>query len=111
MKRIFLLFIFAVLFLSFTACGAPTLVNSAKKLEIGMTKKEVIDIMGNDYTTLAARQTPEGALETIKFGFNYIYIVSFMDGKLVEWVYEENFSNQRSQTGNQHNHRNGNPNP
>jgi len=109
MKRTLLTFLFAVtLTLAFTSCGSSSLVNKAKKLEIGMTKQEVVNIMGNDYITIAARQTPEGALETVKYGTYYLYIISFMDGKLVEWVYEEFIPNQQQQP--QH-HRNGNPNP
>jgi hypothetical protein len=108
MKRTFLLSLFAVILMfTFSACGSSSLVNKAKKLEIGMTKQDVVNIMGNGYTTLAARQTPEGALETIRYEniMEFPYIISFLDGKLVEWYIDE------PKTQPPHHHRNGNPHP
>ena len=80
-----------LLFLLFSACG--TLNNTsdrAKKLELGMTKKEVINIMGKGYRIVSASQTPEGALETLRYesSVDYDYMINLLNGKLVEW-YEE----------------------
>lgn len=110
-KTLLSILLAVTLILSFTACSSSLMVNKVKKLEIGMTKKEVINTMGKDYTTLAARQTPDGALETIRYESitpypnDYSYIISFLDGKLVEWHIDE------PRQGNQHQHRSGNPNP
>lgn len=91
----------------FAACGSSSLTNKARNLEIGMTKKEVINVMGKGFTTLAARQTPEGALETIRYEniVEYPYIISFLDGKLVEWYVDE--PRPENQHQHQHHHRNG----
>jgi len=91
MKSLFSFLLIAVLALSLYSCGASSLAGKARNLQIGMTKKEVVNIMGNGFTTLAARQTPEGALETIRYEnvMEHPYIISFMDGKLVEWYIDE----------------------
>ena len=91
LKHLFSFLLIAALTLSFSSCGSSSLAGKAKKLEIGMTKKDAVNVMGKDYTTLAARQTPEGALETIRYENveERPYIISFLNGKLVEWHIEK----------------------
>jgi hypothetical protein len=77
----------------FSSCGVTGSMNMGRKIknvEIGMTKKEVIDILGNTYEVMAARDTPDGTLEVLRYsGFwGHTYIVNFVDGKLVEWFVE-----------------------
>ncbi len=81
-----------LLILAFTACGTSGLINKAKKLQLGMTRQEATALLGNDYRVVAARQTPEGDLEVLRYGPGLmdtsIYMLNFIDGRLVEW-YEE----------------------
>lgn len=78
----------------FYSCGTTMNMGSKlKKIEIGMTKQEVINILGNTYDVVAARDTPDGTLEILRYtgmtidGY-YPYLVNFLDGKLVEWFME-----------------------
>ncbi|HCO66484.1 MAG TPA: hypothetical protein DIT04_01835 [Dysgonomonas sp.] len=78
---------------SFSSCGTTNLGSKLKRIEIGMTKREVIDILGNTYDVIGARDTPDGALETLRYTNITVdgpipYIVNFLDGKLVEWFKE-----------------------
>ncbi|MBB4036970.1 hypothetical protein GGR21_002884 [Dysgonomonas hofstadii] len=79
--------------LSFSSCGTMNLGSKLKNVEIGMTKKEVTNILGNSYDVVAARDTPDGPLEVLRYtgvtidGDKY-YIVNFLNGKLVEWFLE-----------------------
>ena len=79
--------------LSFSSCGTMNLGTKLKSVEIGMTKQEVRNILGNGYDVVAARDTPDGALEVWRYYNATIdgsipYIVNFLDGKLVEWYKE-----------------------
>lgn len=63
-----------------------------KDIELGMSKKKVISILGKHYDIAGARMTPEGSIESISYRTVTIadssegyYILSFKDGKLVEW--------------------------
>lgn len=76
--------------ISLSSCGTMNLGSKLKNVEIGMTKKEVTSILGNNYSVVTARQTPEGALEVLRYvsPFEGIYIVTILDGKLVEWYHQ-----------------------
>jgi len=74
------------------SCGTTSFVDRAKKLELGMTKREVISVMGNDFRVISASKTPEGDLEILRYvaTVSYTdYVIYLLDGKLVEW-HEEN---------------------
>jgi len=95
MKKVRFLASLAVLFcvLSFSSCGTMHLGSKLKNVEIGMTKKEVINILGNNYDIVAARDTPDGPFEVLRYYNATIdggipYIVNFLDGRLVEWYRE-----------------------
>jgi len=86
--------------LSFTSCGATFNMGSRlKKLEIGMTKSEVIKILGNSYDVVGARETPDGTIEIWRYtGVNMsdgnpTYIVNILNGRLVEWFAEPTHRN------------------
>ena len=77
-----------------TSCGA-TLTNALaadnniQKLELGMTKQEVITIMGNTYKRLEVKQTSDGYQETLGYS-DYqdgLYRLRLLDGELQEWDY------------------------
>lgn len=64
---------------------------NVKKVELGMTKKEVTSILGQSYVPFSAVQTPEGMMEAIRYDveanndYLIFYVYSFRNGKLVEW--------------------------
>lgn len=75
---------------TFSSCGTMSLGTKLKNVEIGMTKKEVISVLGSSYDVVAARDTPDGTLEVWRYNNVTIdgpipYIVNFLDGRLVEW--------------------------
>mgnify|MGYP000795840718 CR=1 FL=1 len=60
------------------------------------TKKKVISILGKDFESAGARMTSEGSIETISYktasmteNTEGYYLLSFKDGKLVEWFKEK----------------------
>lgn len=78
--------------LTIYSCGTTANLGSKmNKLELGMTKKEAIKIVGDSYKSLGAISTYEGNLETIRYESTWTeeyYVVRFLDGKLVEWFVE-----------------------
>lgn len=102
MKRclLFLLLIMAIVFVS---CGTINTSSRAKKLELGMTKQEVIKTMGQGYRIVSASKAPEGTLEVLRYesSVDYNYMIHLLDGKLVEW-YEER---PRPEHQHEHEHR------
>lgn len=88
MRRIILVILTAFII---TACGTMNLTGKVKKVEIGMTKHEVVNILGNSFNAKGGVLTPEGAIETISYYdsiYGTTYIFNFLDGKLVEWFEE-----------------------
>lgn len=88
-----------LLVLLFTACGTSTLGvknldEKVKKLEIGMSKKQTLKILGKDYDLVAVSKTPEGNLETLRFVsvVGTIYIVNILDGEFVEFYVEKPYT-------------------
>ncbi len=71
--------------------------NKMKNIELGMTKKKVISILGKNFESTGARMTSEGSVETISYKTYTLsdnntegyYLLSFKDGKLVEWFKEK----------------------
>lgn len=62
--------------------------NSSKKaqqLQIGMTKQEAINVMGNKYIIESTSQEEDGLLEIIKYysRSDVPYLLHFLNGKLV----------------------------
>lgn len=74
------------------ACGTTANVGSKiKKVELGMSKKEVVRILGDSYAPLGAVVTEKGNLETVRYTSTWTdeyYFVNFLDGRLVEWFVE-----------------------
>lgn len=88
MKKILILWLSVFLFTSCASTfGIVDLNSRIKKLELGMTKKEALDILGKTYDTEVVSRTRDGDLEVLKFypmtGYNYL--VHFLNGRLVEW--------------------------
>ncbi len=92
MKKIVCLCI-AILLLS--SCAASRFESKIKEVELGMSKRKVVSILGTGYEPAGARMTIDGPVETISYratslirGEEDCYILSFQNGKLVEWFKE-----------------------
>lgn len=90
------LFYTLIISLVLTACGATKLESNVKQIELGQTKQQVVNILGNKHEIVGATATPDGSLETWIFTDpNFLsqvqikdtkrYILNFLDGRLVEW--------------------------
>lgn len=70
MKKMIWLYVLLATFL-LTSCGTlmqPYQMDSKMKdIELGMTKKKVISILGKDFESAGARMTSEGSIETISY--------------------------------------------
>ena len=95
MNKTFLICMFSIILaLLASSCSSLTVEKKARNLEIGMTKKEVMNIMGNNYTVMAARDTPDGAVETISYlsTLDPPFVITFLDGRVVEWYMDRSSS-------------------
>lgn len=92
-----------------TSCGsiisAYKMDRKMQDIELGMSKKKVVSILGKNYETAGARITPEGPIESISYAASSIsetvdsyYILNFREGILVEWFKDKHASH------NNHNH-------
>lgn len=87
MKKItFILFTMLIV----TSCGTmygPNMEKLTQHLELGMTKLQALDLMGNDYFVESMRQTDEGKMEVLHFRSSYYhnYLLYFLNDKLVEF--------------------------
>lgn len=88
MKKIILALIVV---LAFSSCGSTkdsmSLGANLKKVEIGMTKKEVISILGKSYSPIGGVQTPNGVVDVVSYEdfYGQKYSFHFLKGELVEW--------------------------
>ena len=85
---------FVVLFLhSFVSCQIVNM-TSAKmnKLELGMSKEQVTQILGNDYTIAEKRVQDSNEIEVLSYRDFYnkdeFYLFLFKDQKLEKWYRE-----------------------
>lgn len=73
----------------FGACSSThvSLVNRIKQLELGMSKKEALAIMGDRYRVESAMEVPEGSLEILLFEnpWDSDYTLYFLNGYLREY--------------------------
>lgn len=76
----------ALLLLALTACSSMD--SRTRKLQLGMTRDQVVKTLGGEYSVVGAKQDTGGtAMEVLRFGekkdaglFAY-----FQNGKLVQW--------------------------
>lgn len=65
--------------------------SNMKRIELGMSKKQVINIMGDTYKALATREDGGVIYEAIgydTYDVNWMYVLSFVNGKLKSWQRE-----------------------
>lgn len=90
-----LIFVTLVLF-TLSSCSIlfPTLDKKVGNLELGMSKKEVLNVVGKSYELVGASMTPEGTAETIllKDKKSSNYVLSFLENKLVS-IKRDRFGN------------------
>ncbi|MFC4677087.1 hypothetical protein [Dysgonomonas termitidis] len=86
------LLITTLLVIALVSCGsvkdAMYSEKNVRKVELGMTKEEVISIMGKSYTSAGAIRSPEGSVEIIRWDSAYDfekYEFHFVDKILKEW--------------------------
>ncbi len=87
--------IFVLLF-SFiiTSCG-PTFQTATQQTRIGMSREDVVSMLGTSYEVVSMVDTPEGALEVIRYRTTQVidgkiqpdkdYVYHFLNNKLVEF--------------------------
>ena len=76
----------SLLLLALTACSSMD--SRTRKLQLGMSRAQVVKILGSDYTVAGAKKDGEGsALEVLRFGEKkdpglFLY---FNNDQLVQW--------------------------
>lgn len=94
-------------FFTLTSCASYKIETKMQNIELGMSKKKVVSILGKNYDAVGAGITPEGAFERISYPFSTLmnedgyYILSFKDNVLVEWFKDKT---PKGQQQHQHNH-------
>ncbi|NDV79777.1 hypothetical protein [Dysgonomonas sp. 511] len=93
--------IFCFLFVSAILVSCSTVDDGIKKTQLGMTKQQVVKVMGDNYQIKAMTQTSEGALEIWRYTMYVLdssrqqttarsyYLLHFLNGKLVEMYQED----------------------
>lgn len=72
--------------------GIKNIDDNVKKINVGMTQKKVVSILGNDYEITSSKDNTETlAYKTSSYG---IYKLVFVDDKLKEWNKDQH-SNHR----------------
>lgn len=87
MKKVFITFVSAIFFMSCTALMGVNYNAKMKEAQLGMTKEAVMQLLGNDYKIVSAKDTGEGMETALRFPSDrsYGYVLYFLDNKLVEW--------------------------
>lgn len=75
-----------------TSCVTTRFESGLQRIELGMTKQQVIHNLGNSYIIMGAVNTPDGIIETWKYSDpnllespNKRIIVNFLNDRLDEW--------------------------
>ena len=86
MKTSFVTVLCAALLLALAACSS--MAKKSQNLRLGMTQQEVVQVLGSDYSTVAARTEPDGTpVAVLKFTEKKaapLYLFLRKD-KLVQW--------------------------
>lgn len=87
MKKI--LFTFCLI-LCFVACASYR--TKIRNIELGMTKEQVVQIMGKSYENTGEKLVGEDVVKTISYKDevrNKRFLLYFKDNRLIEWFVEE----------------------
>lgn len=89
----YIAYIFSIVLLMTSCMSTINLWNAdsnMRKIEIGMTKSEVVAIMGKTYEVVGASQEQDGTVEMIGYPSSQteIYVLYFLDGILQRWQKE-----------------------
>ena len=84
MKKLFLLLVCVGL------CACATMVNldnRVKNLELGMSRKDAVKVLGNEYVIEVKSIMSEGEMEVLRFYSSYSndYVLRFLNGGLFEF--------------------------
>lgn len=84
MRRLLIMF---TVCLTLASCAPLVLSGRVKKLEPGMTKAQVTNIMGKQYRVMYVSAEPEGTVEVLQYhsGMDEKYFLHFIDGVLVRY--------------------------
>lgn len=77
-----------LLIMLLTACGSMKTYNKAlNQIELGMTKEQVVGLMGNDYSTTGVQNSGGKEVETLEYKdmFKFHWFFTFVDGHLNKW--------------------------
>lgn len=88
MKNLILFVICMLLFMSCSAYqDAMNADNNIRKVELGMNKNDVVQIMGKSYHRMGASTSPEGiSIETLGYPtVDAIYMLYFENNRLIEF--------------------------
>ncbi len=88
MKRVIFVMFLAI---ALAACGSFKVYNDAlKQIELGMTKQEVVSLMGDKYTTSGTRYIEGKEYEVLEYKDMYKnhFFFEFADNKLYKWYKE-----------------------
>lgn len=88
MKNILFYVLFILIMSSCTTLMGVDYWKRTKELDLGMTKQEVIVIMGKDYMIESLSETDEGKMEVLHFyngGGGPTYILYLLNNNLVEF--------------------------
>lgn len=85
-----LIFFFLVLCIVTSCSSMSSMINADKnirKVQLGMSKKDVVSIMGKDFRVLGATADKDGNFETIGYdnANEELYVLVFSDGRLVNY--------------------------
>lgn len=72
----------------FSLSGCSSIQSRSQKLHLDMTKSAAIELMGSDYTTVAAREEPDGTSVSVlqyQLKKNQPLFLYFRQDKLVQW--------------------------
>jgi hypothetical protein len=79
---------FIAVFAALALAGCGSFDSRTQKLSLGMTKPEATALLGSEYKTVGARQTPDASnAEVIRYDDEQSgeLLLYFRDGKLVQW--------------------------
>ena len=72
--------------LFFTACGAAY--NSQlKQVELGMTRQQIVTLMGDKYTSKDVQRVGSNQYETLEYKdrYKYHWLFTFENNELIKW--------------------------